>query len=145
KLAGLLMGTAAALEIPFMLLAGYYTRRFGKRPMMLLAVLAVLAGVGFYGGLVTLSSQHALIALQLLNAIFIGIVAGIGMSYFQDLMPGRAGVAPARCCSRSRTGSSVAGAIAGTVAELWSFHGVFMVAAALALMALAACWRVPNV
>lgn len=39
----------------------------------------------------------------------------------------------------------MAGAIAGTVAELWSFHGVFMVAAALALMALAACWRVPNV
>ncbi|WP_324022734.1 MFS transporter [Aeromonas caviae] len=142
KLAGLLMGTAAALEIPFMLLAGYYTRRFGKRPMMLLAV---LAGVGFYGGLVTLSSQHALIALQLLNAIFIGIVAGIGMSYFQDLMPGRAGVATTLFSNSIRTGSIMAGAIAGTVAELWSFHGVFMVAAALALMALAACWRVPNV
>lgn len=48
RLAGLLMGTAAALEIPFMLLAGHYTARFGKRPMLLLAV---LAGVIFYGGL----------------------------------------------------------------------------------------------
>jgi SET family sugar efflux transporter-like MFS transporter len=123
-----------------MLLAGYYTRRFGKRPMMLLAV---LAGVGFYGGLVTLSSQHALIA-QLLNAIFIGIVAGIGMS-FQDLMPGRAGVATTLFANSIRTGSIMAGAIAGTVAEIWSFHGVFMVATALALAALAACWRVPNV
>ena len=36
-------------------------------------VLAVLAGFGFYVGLVTLSSQTALIGLQLLNAIFIGI------------------------------------------------------------------------
>ena len=142
KLAGILMGTAAALEIPFMLLAGYYTRRFGKRPMMLLAV---LAGVGFYAGLVTLSSQGALIALQLLNAIFIGIVAGIGMSYFQDLMPGRAGVATTLFANSIRTGSIMAGAIAGTVAEIWSFHGVFMVATALALAALAACWRVPNV
>ena len=142
KLAGILMGTAAALEIPFMLLAGYYTRRFGKRPMMLLAV---LAGVGFYVGLVTLSSQHALIALQLLNAIFIGIVAGIGMSYFQDLMPGRAGVATTLFANSIRTGSIMAGAIAGTVAEIWSFHGVFMVATALALAALGACWRVPNV
>ncbi|QXB53394.1 MULTISPECIES: MFS transporter [Aeromonas] len=142
KLAGVLMGTAAALEIPFMLLAGYYTRRFGKRPMMLLAV---LAGVGFYVGLATLSSQTALIALQLLNAIFIGIVAGIGMSYFQDLMPGRAGVATTLFSNSIRTGSIMAGAIAGTVAEIWSFHGVFMVAMALALMALAACWRVPNV
>jgi SET family sugar efflux transporter-like MFS transporter len=66
----------------------------GAAPIwILLMLLAVLAGVGFYAGLVTLSSQSALIALQLLNAIFIGIVAGIGMSYFQDLMPGRAGVA----------------------------------------------------
>lgn len=126
KLAGILMGTAAALEIPFMLLA-------------------VLAGVGFYAGLVTLSSQGALIALQLLNAIFIGIVAGIGMSYFQDLMPGRAGVATTLFANSIRTGSIMAGAIAGTVAEIWSFHGVFMVATALALAALAACWRVPNV
>ncbi|MFM5379987.1 MFS transporter [Aeromonas dhakensis] len=142
KQAGVLMGTAAALEIPFMLLAGHYTQRFGKRPMMLLAV---LAGVGFYVGLVTLSSQHALIALQLLNAIFIGIVAGIGMSYFQDLMPGRAGVATTLFANSIRTGSIMAGAIAGTVAEIWSFHGVFMVAMGLALLALAACWRVPNV
>lgn len=142
KLAGILMGTAAALEIPFMLLAGYYTRRFGKRPMMLVAV---LAGVGFYIGLVTLSSQQALIALQLFNAIFIGIIAGIGMSYFQDLMPGRAGVATTLFANSIRTGSILAGAIAGIVAELWSFHGVFIVALTLAMLALAACWRVPNV
>ncbi len=142
KLAGILMGTAAALEIPFMLLAGYYTARFGKRPMMLLAV---LAGAAFYTGLVTLTDQYALIALQLFNAIFIGIVAGIGMSYFQDLMPGRAGVATTLFANSIRTGSIMAGAIAGVVAEVWSFHGVFMVALGLALVALAASWRVPNV
>ena len=113
------MGTAAALEIPFMLLAGYYTRRFGKRPMMLLAV---LAGVGFYGGLVTLSSQHALIALQLLNAIFIGIVAGIGMSYFQDLMPGRAGVATTLFSTASAPAPSWRGH-RGDGGGLWSFTG----------------------
>ena len=125
-----------------MLLAGYYTARFGKRPMMLLAV---LAGVIFYGGLVSFTSHYALIALQLFNAIFIGIVAGIGMSYFQDLMPGRAGVATTLFSNSIRTGSIMAGAIAGIVAEVWSFHGVFMVALVLAMVALAACWRVPNV
>ncbi|MCU6172518.1 MFS transporter, partial [Enterobacter bugandensis] len=45
RLAGLLMGTAAGLEIPIMLLAGYSVRRFGKRKIMLFAV---LAGVLFY-------------------------------------------------------------------------------------------------
>ena len=45
KLAGILMGTAAGLEIPAMILAGYYVKRFGKRRMM---IVAVAAGVLFY-------------------------------------------------------------------------------------------------
>ncbi|MCA1921205.1 MFS transporter, partial [Buttiauxella noackiae] len=49
SLAGLLMGTAAGLEIPAMILAGYYVKRFGKRRMM---VIAVAAGVLFYVGLI---------------------------------------------------------------------------------------------
>ncbi len=32
-------------------------------------------------------SPVILLGLQLLNAIFIGILGGIGMLYFQDLMP----------------------------------------------------------
>ena len=52
-LAGVLMGTAAGLEIPAMLLAGYYVKRFGKRNMMLLAV---AAGVLFYLGLIVLAA-----------------------------------------------------------------------------------------
>jgi SET family sugar efflux transporter-like MFS transporter len=49
KLAGILMGTAAGLEIPAMILAGYYVKRFGKRRMM---IVAVAAGVLFYAGLI---------------------------------------------------------------------------------------------
>ena len=41
----------------------------------------------------TVHTPALLLALQLLNAIYIGILAGIGMLYFQDLMPGRAGAA----------------------------------------------------
>ena len=88
KLAGFLMGTAAGLEIPAMILAGYYVKRYGKRRMM---VIAVAAGVLFYTGLIFFHSRMALMTLQLFNAVFIGIVAGIGMLWFQDLMPGRAG------------------------------------------------------
>ncbi len=40
KLAGLMMGTAAGLEIPTMLIAGYYARRFGKRFLMRLSAVA---------------------------------------------------------------------------------------------------------
>lgn len=91
KLAGFLMGTAAGLEIPAMILAGYYVKRYGKRRMM---VIAVAAGVLFYTGLIFFNSRMALMTLQLFNAVFIGIVAGIGMLWFQDLMHGRAGQLP---------------------------------------------------
>ncbi len=84
-------GTAAGLEIPAMILAGYYVKRYGKRRMM---VIAVAAGVLFYTGLILFHSRLALMTLQLFNAVFIGIVAGIGMLWFQDLMPGRAGQLP---------------------------------------------------
>ena len=43
--------------------------------------------------MLTVHTPALLLALQLLNAIYIGILAGIGMLYFQDLMPGRAGAA----------------------------------------------------
>ncbi len=85
KLAGILMGTAAGLEIPAMILAGYYVKRFGKRRMM---VVAVAAGVVFYAGLILFHSREALLALQLFNAVFIGIVAGIGMLWFRGFNAG---------------------------------------------------------
>ena len=40
KLAGIMMGTAAGLEIPTMLIAGYFAKRLGKRLLMRIAVVA---------------------------------------------------------------------------------------------------------
>ena len=79
KLAGVMMGTAAGLEIPTMLIAGYFAKRLGKR--FLLRVAAV-GGVCFYAGMLMAHSPVILLGLQLLNAIFIGILGGIGMLYF---------------------------------------------------------------
>ncbi len=93
KLAGVMMGTAAGLEIPTMLIAGYFAKRLGKR---LLMCIAVVAGLCFYAGMLLAHAPATLLGLQLLNAIYIGILGGIGMLYFQDLMPGGR-VQPPRC------------------------------------------------
>ena len=82
-------------------------------------VAAVAAGVLFYAGLILFHGRAALLALQLFNAIFIGIIAGIGMLWFQDLMPGRAGAATTLFTSIS-TGVILAGVMRGAVPELWS-------------------------
>ncbi|WP_205437890.1 sugar efflux transporter [Edwardsiella tarda] len=135
RLAGLMMGSAAGLEIPTMLIAGVYAKRLGKRRLMLLAL---AAGVLFYAGLCWITHPWALLALQLLNAVFIGILAGIGMLYFQDLMPGQAGSATTLFTTSGRIGWIIAGSIAGVLAEWWNYSAVFPVSL-LMLFAASAC------
>ncbi|HCS2967027.1 TPA: sugar efflux transporter SetB [Shigella flexneri] len=122
KLAGVMMGTAAGLEIPTMLIAGYFAKRLGKRFLMRVAA---VGGVCFYAGMLMAHSPAILLGLQLLNAIFIGILGGIGMLYFRDLMPGQAGSATTLYTNTSRVGWIIAGSVAGIVAEIWNYHAVF--------------------
>ncbi|WP_312046106.1 sugar efflux transporter [Erwinia sp.] len=142
RLAGLLMGVAAGLEIPAMLLAGHYVKRFGKRNMMLFAV---AAGVLFYLGLVLFHTRAALLALQIFNAIFIGIIAGIGMLYFQDLMPGRPGAATTLFTNSISTGVILAGVLQGALAETFGHYSVYWGALILSVAALAMSAKVKNV
>ncbi|EOC0000040.1 sugar efflux transporter SetB [Cronobacter sakazakii] len=142
KLAGVMMGAAAGLEIPVMLIAGFYARKFGKRFLMRVAV---AAGVLFYLGMLTLHSPALLLALQLLNAIYIGILAGIGMLYFQDLMPGQAGAATTLYTNTTRVGWIIAGSLAGVIAELLNYHAVFYVALAMTAGAVWCLWRIKDV
>jgi SET family sugar efflux transporter-like MFS transporter len=142
SLAGVLMGTAAGLEIPAMILAGYYVKRFGKRKMMFCAV---LAGVVFYVGLLMFHSREALLGLQIFNAIFIGIIAGIGMLWFQDLMPGRAGSATTLFTNSISTGVILAGVIQGALAQSYGHASVYWVIAALSLVTLFLTSRVKDI
>lgn len=142
SLAGVLMGTAAGLEIPAMILAGYYVKRFGKRKMM---VSAVAAGVVFYVGLIVFHSREALLGLQIFNAIFIGIIAGIGMLWFQDLMPGRAGSATTLFTNSISTGVILAGLIQGALAQSFGHAKVYWVIAVLSLVTLFLTSRVKDV
>ncbi|OOJ12376.1 sugar efflux transporter SetA [Escherichia coli] len=142
KLAGFLMGTAAGLEIPAMILAGYYVKRYGKRRMM---VIAVAAGVLFYTGLIFFNSRMALMTLQLFNAVFIGIVAGIGMLWFQDLMPGRAGAATTLFTNSISTGVILAGVIQGAIAQSWGHFAVYWVIAVISVVVLFLTAKVKDV
>ncbi|QKJ85821.1 MFS transporter [Paramixta manurensis] len=142
KLAGLLMGTAAGLEVPAMLLAGYYVKRFGKRRMMLFAV---GAGVLFYLGLVLFQQRNALMLLQVFNAIFIGIVAGLGMLWFQDLMPGRPGAATTLFSNSISTGVILAGVLQGTLVETFGHYSVYWLALLMAVVSLGLTARVRDV
>ena len=142
KLAGVMMGTAAGLEIPTMLIAGYFAKRLGKRFLMRVAA---VGGVCFYAGMLMAHSPVILLGLQLLNAIFIGILGGIGMLYFQDLVPGQAGSATTLYTNTSRVGWIIAGSVAGIVAEIWNYHAVFWFAMVMIIATLFCLLRIKDV
>ncbi|EHT7742659.1 sugar efflux transporter SetB [Escherichia coli] len=142
KLAGVMMGTAAGLEIPTMLIAGYFAKRLGKRFLMRVAA---VGGVCFYAGMLMAHSPVILLGLQLLNAIFIGLLGGIGMLYFQDLMPGQAGSATTLYTNTSRVGWIIAGSVAGIVAEIWNYHAVFWFAMVMIIATLFCLLRIKDV
>ncbi len=142
KLAGVMMGTAAGLEIPTMLIAGYYARRFGKRFLMRVSI---VAGLLFYTGMLTVHNPYMLLVMQLVNAIYIGILAGIGMLYFQDLMPGQAGAATTLYSNTTRVGWIIAGSLAGVVAEVWNYHSVFWIAIAMIIVTMYCLWRIQDI
>ncbi|WP_247999380.1 sugar efflux transporter SetB [Escherichia marmotae] len=142
KLAGVMMGTAAGLEIPTMLIAGYFAKRLGKRFLMRVAA---VGGICFYAGMLMAHSPVILLGLQMLNAIFIGILGGIGMLYFQDLMPGQAGSATTLYTNTSRVGWIIAGSVAGIVAEIWNYHAVFWFAMVMIIATLFCLLRIKDV
>ena len=133
RLAGLLMGTAAAIEIPVMLIAGYCTKFIDKKSLMLIGI---VAGIGYYLCLSLATTEWQLIAIQLLNGLFVGILASIGMIYFQDLMPYKMGTATTLFTNTGSASWVTAGPIAGIMASQFGYHSTWYLAMGLCFIAL---------
>ncbi len=82
--AGLILGICAALEIPLMLGFGKLSTRMPLRRIILFGAVCGVA----YQALATSATSVSMLAItQILNAIMIAATSGLGISYFQDMMP----------------------------------------------------------
>lgn len=125
SLPGHLMGVAAAIEIPAMLVASMLVPRFGNKNLI---CFAVICGIIFYIGMIISQKEWILIALQLFNGLFIGIVASIGLIYFQDLLPGRTGVASTLFNNCISCSIILAGMLQGTASANFGHHLIYILA-----------------
>lgn len=87
---GFLMSTAAAIEIPVMIVTGLLAGRVRYSWMMLWAAASAVA---FFSILISTKVVAFWFMAQLFNGMFIGVAAAAGISYFQDLMPDQLGTA----------------------------------------------------
>ena len=136
SLPGHLMGLAAGIEIPVMLIAGFLVPTIGKRNLFFIAI---ICGLLFYIGMILCTSQFALFALQLFNALFIGIVANIGIIYFQDLLPTRMGVASTLFNNGIICSIILAGVIQGFISESYGHEIIYWIAFVMVFISLVFC------
>lgn len=141
SVAGIMMGTAAFIEIPIMLLSGRYALKFGKKKLI---TAAILAGSLFYVGIILNSSFIGFVLLQLLNGVFIGVTAALGISYFQDLKPKKMGQITTLYSNAIKTGGVLGGVLAGTIADIFSFEMVFWASLVLSLLSFATILKVRD-
>ncbi len=127
-------GLAAGLELPLMLGSALVAGRLGKGRLIIAGSLVYIA----YFAALALATRpwHAYLA-QGLTAFVISVVMGLGLSYFQDLLPGEPGVSTALYVNAMTIGSILAGGLFALLAAPLGNRGLLAVCAALSLAATA--------
>ncbi|MFF5229813.1 sugar efflux transporter [Dactylosporangium sp. NPDC000521] len=125
--AGLILGLCAALEIPLMLGLGALTTRFKLQTLILVGG---ACGTAYYAIAWIAPNLWVLAAGQLVNALFISAISGVGITYVQDLLPGQPGRATTLYTNTFPIGSIVAGPLFGVAAH-FGYRSAFGMSTAL--------------
>lgn len=129
---GLLVGLAAAIEVPAMLIFGALADRVGAARLVLGAA---MGAVLFFALLPLATSVPELLAMQVLNAAWTCTALGIPVVIMQNELPEQPGVASSLFGTAFKVGLLLGGTITGVSAELLGFAHVFWVCAGGAVIA----------
>ncbi|WP_288432360.1 sugar efflux transporter [uncultured Deinococcus sp.] len=127
---GFLVGLCALLEIPAML-ALVALRRLP--PLNVLIRAALLLFVVHFALVYFASGTVLLVLSQVVRAAVLAVMAGLGMAYFQELMPGRFSVATTLFANTNNVGAMLSGIVSGACAQLFGYRSVYLLCAALTL------------
>ncbi|OZT85558.1 MFS transporter [Vibrio sp. 03_296] len=136
---GVLFGVAALCEIPVMLWAGKLARRWSALTIM---KVGIASGVLFYSVMLVATNYTHLIVAQILNGIFIGTCATLGMVVMQDMMKDKLGTASTLFSNMLQLSMLVSSLSVGIVGELFNYYNSFYVSllgVSLALILLICC------
>ncbi|MDN3682198.1 sugar efflux transporter [Vibrio tapetis subsp. quintayensis] len=122
--AGMLFGCAALCEIPIMLKAGRLSERFGVYKLLLVAS---VVGTLFYMGMAMANQVWQFFALQIVNGIFVGIIATLGMVALQDRMKHQLGVASTLFSNLMQVSILLSSVSVGLVAQKYNYHSTLYV------------------
>ncbi|GLZ42786.1 sugar efflux transporter [Actinokineospora sp. NBRC 105648] len=130
--AGLVLGLCAALEIPLMIGLGVLAVR-GNQHRLVVGGTAV--ALGYHAAMSAATSVWQVAAAQVLNAVVIAAVMGVGISYFQSLAPDRPGMATTLFTNTAVAGTMISGPLLGVAVET-GYRTAYLMSLAMAALGL---------
>ncbi|PNY80006.1 sugar efflux transporter [Deinococcus koreensis] len=135
---GFLVSLCALLEIPIML-ALVTLRRLPSVEWLVKGAMGLFV---LHFALMALAQEMTLLVVtQVIRSLVLAILAGLGMTYFQQLMPGRVGTATTLFSNTMNVGGMLAGIVSGAWAQAFGYREVYVLCAALTF----AAWAVMQV
>ena len=134
---GLAVSLCALLEVPVMM-------AIAARPSLFMGYRGMAAGLIvtalYFLAAALAPSAEALVLAQVLRAVGIGLVSCIGISYLQDLVPGRVGAASALYGNTGQVGALLAGVAAGVWAQAFGYATLFWPCALAGVISYVCLW-----
>ena len=124
---GVALAVAAGLEIPALLILGRLSGRIDTRRLL---TVGALVAVAYYAVITVTQGPLLLVAAQVLNAIGVAAVSGIGLTVIQDVVP-RPGLASGLFMNTYRGGAVLAGPLVAVGGSTSLGYGATFLAAAL--------------
>ena len=128
---GILAGLFAALEIPIMLLAGAYNRNWQSWTLIMFGAASHIL---FLLGLGLVSSVASIYALAVLNASGTAIMATLHISYMQELLPDRPGLATSLMSISSMVSRTLSAIVFAGIGLVYSYAGAMVAMAMIAMV-----------
>ncbi|WP_424474918.1 sugar efflux transporter [Oceanobacillus kimchii] len=118
---GLMVGLSAGLEIPIMLTFGALSKKISNHNIVMMSC---VIGIFYFTALGIAMASWQIIVAQILQATFVAVVLGNGLSYFSDFLPNSPGVAATVYANASTLGRLSGNLMGGFGAELAGFRYV---------------------
>ncbi|MBZ8174197.1 sugar efflux transporter [Staphylococcus delphini] len=126
KYVGQLASLCAGLEVPFMIILGMVASKVETRTLL---AIAAVCGSLFFGSIGIFESVHMMLVGQVLLAAFLAVLLGIGISYFQDVLPQYPGYASTLFANAMVIGQLLGNLLGGAMSQWVGLGNVFYVSA----------------
>ncbi|WP_211746231.1 sugar efflux transporter [Paenibacillus sp. Marseille-Q4541] len=136
---GLVVSISAGLEIPIMFALGAMGRKISNHSLMIIACFIAI----MYNVILSVSTDSwQLIAAQLLQAAFVAIVMGNGLSYFTEMFPNSPGMSTTIYYNGSIIGRLVGNLGGGAIAQYAGFRDVYWMCLAIVVVSFFILWMI---